>query len=95
MSLAANGQQIVCDGDGCMARARLPVALRRLLAQTDDLGPQTAEGWLFVASRSCGRHFCPYCAEKYLHALVETNPILESLSSSAGSLVRSKRAGGC
>ena len=69
MSIAKDGQYIVCDGEGCSASARLPVALRPTLVATLHDGTETVEGWLFVGV--AGRHFCPLCARRFLDALSE------------------------
>lgn len=71
MSVAENGQHIICDGPGCSATARLPVGLRSRLAQSSAVDAKTVEGWLFVTSRGRPRHYCHRCGPRYLGELPE------------------------
>ena len=72
MSLSADGQTIHCDGAGCDAAVRAPVALRSAPAPTVD-------GWLFVASRDRWSHYCPRCVRPYLRALASGAPLREGV----------------
>ena len=76
MSLAADKQHVICDGEGCKAVARLPVALRSLLAPNRVSDPQAVDGWLFVASGGCWRNYCPRCTPRYIASLSE--PVVDA-----------------
>ena len=71
MSTAKDGRQIRCDGRGCSATARLPVALRPTLGAGAGEPSSAVEGWLFV-TREDGppQHFCPRCARGRLTRLL-------------------------
>ena len=71
MSRTADGTRIACDGDGCHATARLPVALRPFLSPDPD---DSATGWFFVARNDAERHYCPDCAPRYLADAVSPRP---------------------
>lgn len=71
MSLSPDGRYIICDGEGCLAWAAVPVALRPLLGP--DRTTAQSNGWLFVARRGKQRHFCPDCLPLYLES--EKEPI--------------------
>ncbi len=61
---------MICDREGCVATARLPVALRSVLAGR--AAPRSADGWLFVLGRKGWQHYCPACIPSYLDSLNES-----------------------
>ena len=69
MSMSVNGQLVTCNGEGCQARADVPIALRRMLG--DDQAIEHISGWLFTARRGEWRHYCPDCLPLYLERLSE------------------------
>ncbi|MDQ2687833.1 MAG: hypothetical protein M3Y28_08210 [Armatimonadota bacterium] len=73
MSVTNDGQYVICDGAGCRAEARLPVALRPLLSRPPSSGEARIDGWLFVDGRTGRRHFCPRCAQQYLGGLAQSS----------------------
>lgn len=70
MSLARNGKEMMCDGYGCHATARVPVALRPVLTHKMDQDGLTPKGWLCVSTQGGGRHFCPSCAARFMLKLL-------------------------
>jgi hypothetical protein len=65
MSKAADGQRIVCDGEGCTACARQPIELRPSFV-VDQNKRDSVDGWLFVTRGRTERHYYPACAARYL-----------------------------
>jgi hypothetical protein len=81
MSLTRDGQSIMCDGLGCDAMARVPVALRPMLARNAGQPPENVSGWLFVHSGSGRRHYCSRCHNRYFESLSDFSrlaPVAES-----------------
>ncbi|MEO7715601.1 MAG: hypothetical protein ABIY70_05330 [Capsulimonas sp.] len=70
MSVIDNGQRVNCDGQGCAATARVPVALRSVLgAATSDTERPSVYGWLYVIRAGRWSHYCPECNVAYLSSL--------------------------
>jgi len=67
MSLSLNGQHVMCDGIGCLARADAPIALRSKLGHAR--ATEEIDGWLFVAKRGQWHHYCPNCLPLHLESL--------------------------
>lgn len=69
MSLSVNGRQVLCDGEGCRARADVPIGLRPMLTPDRTAEAGRIDGWLFTASQGEWRHYCPDCLTLYLESL--------------------------
>lgn len=68
MGISCNGRYVLCDGEGCQAKARLPVALRPVLNGDGTAAVERIEGWLFAVAGE-QRHYCPSCVSQYLSNL--------------------------
>lgn len=67
MSLDRNGKHIHCDGDGCEAKACVPVVRGDSVGGDECL--QAVRGWLFVLNDSITWHYCPRCSGQQLPRL--------------------------
>jgi hypothetical protein len=70
MSAIGKGELIACDGPGCLATARAPIALRPTLGKGSREQPEPI-GWLYVIKDGSELHYCPDCAAT---ALAERSP---------------------
>jgi hypothetical protein len=69
MSLSIDRQFILCDGPGCHARAKAPVALRRTLNGSS--GDPALSGWLYISRGADVRHYCAECKKTLLERLAQ------------------------
>lgn len=86
MSVGANGQYIVCDGEGCQAKTLAPIALYGLISV--DSQNLSTKGWLFVHENERTYHFCPRCAPHSLKVLAGREYSSEDSDKCAGESVQ-------
>jgi hypothetical protein len=69
MSLSTDRQFVVCDGPGCQARTKVPVALRRTL--NGGCSDPEVSGWLYITRGADVRHYCADCKRTFLERLTQ------------------------
>ena len=72
VSVTQNGRLLKCDGAGCVATARVPVALRSVLGAAGMTG-SSVYGWLYVVREGQWSHYCPKCNTAYLSSLAASD----------------------